>query len=358
MTRRVGSRAGRRVTVWLLLWSAAMWPSTRVGAQRPEAPLPERVAEASWPRVPLPVRVQRRLEGLPEDPGLQRPRVHFVISDERRHDVFRPFLRGRGGVFVGVGTDQNYLMAGWSRPELLVIADYDPLVLALHQVYRLIFLHAETPEDFRALWEEQELERVRGWIDAEAPDAERARAWRRALRVSASLVRGKLRRTVRDLSARGVPCFLTDPEQYRGLRTLFRLGRVLPIQADFTGPRRLRALWEALRDAGLAVQVFYASNVERYFGYDAGRFRENLREIPAGEGAIFLRTVGWGHRWPSPEGDGRYLYVVQPIENLQRWLAHPRVRTYKPMVRRRRPTPLRGLYVTDAEPPPLPPRRR
>ncbi len=352
MRVRAGERTLRRVVAGCVLWWAAAWMSVAF-AERPMVALPERSGDARWPRTPLPPHVEQRLRSLPEDPGLQRPPVHFVISDERRHDVFRPFLQGRGGVFVGVGTDQNYLMAGWARPELLVIADYDPVVVALHHVYRLAFLHAETPEGFRELWEEEHLPRMHDWIDAEASDAAQARAWHRALRISAVLVRGKLRRTVRALSERGVPCFLTDEEQYRGLRALFRLGRVLPIRADFTGSRRLHALWEVLRDAGLTVRVFYASNVERYFDYEVGRFRANLREVPGDDASLFLRTVGWGHRWPSPEGDGRYLYVVQPLRNLQRWLAHPRVRTYKPMVRRRRPTPLQGLYFTSEEPPPV-----
>lgn len=333
--------------------------ATGVHADRAPVPLPERPGEARWPQTPLPQTLREGLARLPADPGLGRVPAHYVISDERRHDVYRPFVEGIGGVFVGVGTDQNYLMAGWVRPELLVVVDYDPLVVALHHVYQLVFRHAETPERFRELWEEGAAEQVAAWIAQEAPDERAARRWRRAWRASARLVRGKLRRTARDLKARGVPSFLDDRVQYEGLRRLVQQGRVVALHADFTGPRRLRALWRLLREAGATVRVFYVSNVERYFDYDTGRFRANLREAPADERSVLLRTVGWGHRWPSPEGDGRYLYVVQPLRNLQRWLEHPRVRTYKPMVRRRRPTPVQGLYFTADKPPPLrrPPRR-
>ncbi len=348
---RDGWRKARLVAGVLLVGVAGF--GTAAYAERAPVPLPERPGEARWPETPLPRSLREGLARLPVDPGLGRVPAHYVISDERRHDVYRPYVEGLGGVFVGVGTDQNYLMAGWVRPELLIVADYDPLVVALHHVYQLVFRHAETPERFRELWEDAAAGQVAAWIAQEAPDERAARRWQRAWRASARLVRGKLRRTARDLKARGVPSFLDDRAQYEGLRRLVQQGRVVALHADFTGSRRLRALWRLLREAGLTVRVFYVSNVERYFDYDTGRFRANLREAPADERAVLLRTVGWGHRWPSPEGDGRYLYVVQPLRNLQRWLEHPRVRTYKPMVRRRRPTPVPGLYFTAEEPPPL-----
>ena len=52
---------------------------------------------------------------------------------------------------MGVGTDQNYLIAGWSRPEVLVLMDFDQVVVDLHRVYQLAFLHAESPEAFLRL---------------------------------------------------------------------------------------------------------------------------------------------------------------------------------------------------------------
>jgi len=36
--------------------------------------------------------------------------IHYLTSNERRLDLFLPELGGRGGVHLGVGTDQNYIM--------------------------------------------------------------------------------------------------------------------------------------------------------------------------------------------------------------------------------------------------------
>ena len=61
----------------------------------------------------------------PESPPNEKPynvRLHFLKSNERRHDLFFSALRGIGGGYLGVGADQNFTLAaiaalkscGWS----------------------------------------------------------------------------------------------------------------------------------------------------------------------------------------------------------------------------------------------------
>ena len=42
---------------------------------------------------------------------------HYVISNELNHHLFRPHVQDLGGVLVGVGSDQLYLIAGWMKPR-------------------------------------------------------------------------------------------------------------------------------------------------------------------------------------------------------------------------------------------------
>jgi len=35
-------------------------------------------------------------------------REHFTVSNEYRHDLWFPYLRGLGGVYLGVAADQNF----------------------------------------------------------------------------------------------------------------------------------------------------------------------------------------------------------------------------------------------------------
>src|SRR5689334_7257886 len=50
------------------------------------------------------------LQALPEEKPYN-VRIHFLRSNERRHDVFFPALRHLGGGYIGVGADQNYTLA-------------------------------------------------------------------------------------------------------------------------------------------------------------------------------------------------------------------------------------------------------
>jgi hypothetical protein len=78
----------------------------------------------------------------------------------------------------------------------------------------------------------------------------------------------------------------------------------VPIQADFGGPKALRAIGDFLRARGLSVSAFYISNVEQYLfnprmprapggqeingGWKA--FYENLTALPADDTTIILRV--------------------------------------------------------------------
>ena len=50
----------------------------------------------------------------PPPPHLVRG-THYVISNEDRHDLWLKTVQGKGGAYLGVGTDQNYVLAGWQN---------------------------------------------------------------------------------------------------------------------------------------------------------------------------------------------------------------------------------------------------
>ena len=80
----------------------------------------------------------------PPPPELVRD-THYIVSNESRQDLFKDSIAAHGGALLGVGSDQNYLLAGWSRPELLILFDFDQVVVNVHRVYRAFFLNAATP---------------------------------------------------------------------------------------------------------------------------------------------------------------------------------------------------------------------
>jgi hypothetical protein len=247
---------------------------------------------------------------------------HYLVSDEKRHDLFRDDIADRGGVFIGLGPDQNYLMAGWARPEVLVLLDFDQMVVDLHAAYRAAFLEAGTPGEFLRLWSKAGAAGMERLLADEYGENPRFAAIRGAYRRAQKYVAVRLGRVQRSCAKRNVATYLDDPEQYAFVRALFQAGRVFPVRGDLTATMSVRDVAEAARASGLAVRVLYLSNAEQYFPY-GDDFRTNMLALPFDERSVVIRTAGMGKKWSA---DGVYEYVAQSGENFRAWIGDPKTR--------------------------------
>ena len=101
--------------------------------------------------------------------------THYWTGNEDNLQLFYPHVKDLGGIYVGVGTDQNYLMAGWAKSEVLVLMDFDQSIVDIHGVYRAIFKAAETPEAFLELWQAKKRKAVLALVKEEFKDDKRQR---------------------------------------------------------------------------------------------------------------------------------------------------------------------------------------
>ncbi|MCA9708637.1 MAG: hypothetical protein KDK70_22505, partial [Myxococcales bacterium] len=312
----------------------------------PQPPPPER---DDGPLAPLPAELQQRIDGIrpdPPPPHLVRD-THYWISNEQSHFLWHEAVRDRGGAFVGVGTDQNYLLAGWARPVLLVLMDFDGGVVDLHRAYGVMFRRAESPDDFVSMWSPARQAEVEGWI-AEALPAEHAAGAIEALRDARPRVEDRLRAVDQQYRALGIPTFLSDPAQFEHLRTLWRNGRVVAVRGDLTAELTMLDLAEALRAAGLELGVLYLSNAEQYFRYGRA-FRRNVTALPMAADGVVLRTHGWiQFRYVQDE---EYHYNRQPAPLFSEWMARGRAWGVPAMLEHRTKTDVRGSSVLDRPPP-------
>lgn len=258
------------------------------------------------------------LAGIREDPKpkeLNR-NSHYWVSDERRHDLFREDITDLGGTLVGVGTDQLYVMAGWSRPALLIPMDFDQAIVDLHRVYRLLFREAADIDAFLKLWAEKRSEHVMSLIDGGVADqADRKRA-RKAFRSARALVWARLQRVMRKQKKLGVASFLNDAAQYNYLRDLALKDRIHPVRGDLTGPRTMSDIAGATRSLGEPVRVLYISNAEQYFKWGDG-YRRNIKNMSYDDRSQVLRTVRLGEKGSV---DGRYHYMSQGGTDFAGWM--------------------------------------
>ncbi|MCA9718011.1 MAG: trypsin-like serine protease, partial [Myxococcales bacterium] len=174
---------------------------------------------------------------LAEDPptevrlGVTRGREgkHYLAGNEKTLQVYYPLLKDLGGGYVGVGSDQAYILIGWAKPEFAWLIDYDPEVVAIHSVYKAFFAANETPDAFLELWTEDG--RARGkTILAEAieDERERKRMQRLYLRYRGWINR-RLQAVRRRFVAEEVPSFLNDQATYDHVRGMLAVDRIRPM---------------------------------------------------------------------------------------------------------------------------------
>ncbi|MCL2325626.1 MAG: hypothetical protein FWC40_03910 [Proteobacteria bacterium] len=307
------------------------------------------VADVSDASKVLPSQAREKFASMRSDPDPAQlvRNAHYWVSNEDSHFVWRPHIQNMGGVLSGVGTDQIYLLAGWSRPAVIVPLDFDRKIRDLHFAYGAAFLAAETPEAFLALWTKNGAKDMKAAIDAAFP-AE-AKIIHDAYKTAQSTVNTRLRRVIKQYKALDIPTFLTDENEYRAIRQLWQNQRVFPICGDLTGNRAMLDLAKALEETGLKLTILYPSNAEHYFSYGP-EYRRNILALPFANNGLVLRTRQMGSLGLAAEGD--YHYNMQSGENFKIWLKTTRINDQHSMLRRRSKTSTTGLSVLDIVPDP------
>jgi hypothetical protein len=246
---------------------------------------------------------------------------HFFVSNEKELHLWRDVLSNRGGIYLGIGAEQSYMLGGWAQAELLILLDFDQWVVDTNHVHGLLFRRASTPEEFARLWSYASRDTVRAWIKEQWPNrADHARI----LKVHGHAL-ARVPRQLRTLRQRhdrlSIPFFGNDPHQYTRIRRLWQTKRVLPIRGDLTAGKTMHDVAAFARKAQMSVRVLYLSNAEDEFGYSEKHFRQNIRALPFDERSIVLHTMRHELEY--------FYYVYQDARGYRDWLGEPGITKWK-----------------------------
>ena len=312
----------------LVLFSA---PAAAQGASR----LPDRLSDADyWALV----------SSISEPGGYFRIQDNFT-SNEREVGQLFTMLRNRGtqgGVYVGVGPEQNLTYIAAIRPQMAFIIDIRRQAVMQHLMFKAVFELAhdraefisvlfskKRPADLDSLtpigkiWESywnvpsdsalykanyarilELLTRTRSFTFTEDETAQLKWVYDAFFGFGPVIsTRGYPGggmgngTTFADLTgysndASGTPrSFLSDEENYRFVRNLHLNNLIVPVSGDFGGPKALRAIGAWLQERNAVVSAYYVSNVEQYLFSDgkAGTFYENVATLPVTESSVFIR---------------------------------------------------------------------
>src|SRR5687768_4838898 len=126
--------------------------------------------------------------------------------------------------------------------------------------------------------------------------------------------------------------YLATEANYRVLRDLERNNLIIPLVGDFAGDKALRSVGKFVRENGATITAFYTSNVEQYLfqSDDWRRFFSNVATLPVDTSSTFIRAVFNFNTMPSTTGTPgpRSRTMLAPIAEQVRAFADGRLQTY------------------------------
>jgi hypothetical protein len=252
-----------------------------------------------------------------------------------------------GGVYLGVGPEQNFTYIAAMRPAMVFITDVRRDNLRLHLMYKALFeLSADRAEFVSRLFTKKRPAELSTsttagalmqayWDIPTSDDATYARNLQEikdlltkthrlpldaddlagvekvyhafywygpSITYSSSTAGVAARGTTYadlmmqvDANGHGLS-YLASEEKFRVLKDLETRNLVVPVVGNFAGPKALRSVGRYLRDRGATVGAFYVSNVEQYLRQDGiwNTFCANVASMPLDEKSVFIRPSGSG----------------------------------------------------------------
>jgi hypothetical protein len=291
-----------------------------------------------------------------------------VLDDLEKHEV-------KGGVYIGVGPNQNFTYVAAIRPELAFIVDIRRQNLLEHLLFKVLIEKSESREDYlsrllgrplgvrfsastplpeivtaleaappdEAFFREQlsqaEIElRAIPELALTEPDFEEIRQihgefFRQGFEIKYDSWRSfffpSLKEFILETDLNGQNRnWLASVEGFEYVREMQRTNRIIPVVGDFAGEQALRRLGRVLEARGATVSAFYLSNVEFYLFRQRKwpAFVENVRELPTDEHSVFIRAYANLHR-PHPKMVDDHI-TVSLVQNIHTFLRNARAGRY------------------------------
>jgi hypothetical protein len=325
---------------WLLLATPAMAAAFQAPALAQAAPtashLPTRISDADfWALV----------DSISEPGGYFQIADNFT-SNEREIGQLFTMLRERGtsgGVYMGVGPEQNLTYIAAIRPQMAFIIDIRRQAVMQHLMFKAVFEMSKDRADFismlfskprppaldsttaiqdiwqafwnvpsdSAMWRNnytrmvELLTRTHGFRFTTDENDQLKWVFDNffaygpiiTTRAGSGGGGGVNQTTFADLTgysndASGNPrSFLSSEGNYAYVRDLHLRNLIVPVSGDFAGPKAIRAIGAWLQSRGAVVSAFYVSNVEQYLFRDnkAAAFYDNVATLPVNDASVFIR---------------------------------------------------------------------
>jgi hypothetical protein len=282
----------------------------------------------------------------------------------------------KGGVYLGVGPNQNFTYIAAIRPELAFIVDIRRQNMLEHLLFKVLIEKAESRQAFlssllgrpirQRLPSSATIGELVDAVKSAATDEAYFRAWmarvESELRAHADLALTEadfeeIRQIHREFFNQGLSIkydswrsfffpsyeeflletdlegrqrnWLASSRDFEYVRRMEIENRIVPIVGDFAGEQAFARLSRLLESKRAIVSAFYLSNVEFYLFRQRKwqDFVANVEKLPTDERSVFIRAYANLHR-PHPRMVDDHI-TVSLVQNIHAFLRDTRAGRYK-----------------------------
>jgi hypothetical protein len=314
-----------------------------------------------------------------------------LISNESSYLHVVPALEQggvTGGVYIGVGPDQNFSYIARLRSASAFIIDIRRDNLLLHLLFKALFSASRSRMEYLSLltgraapdrldsWRDATIDKIVMYLDEAkampaatlAANAERLheairktgmklsdqdhatidRFHSQFIRAGLSLQfqsTGRPAReyypTYRDLlletDRRGRQlCYLASEDDFQFVKGLQARDLIVPVVGNLAGPHALAAIGQEIARRGEKVSAFYISNIENYLLRDGSfpRFVDNVKKLPHTDKSVIIRSLFGGYQLPESAPGYYSTSATQKIDELLANCGSTRCRGYYDLLKR------------------------
>ncbi|MBI2817395.1 MAG: hypothetical protein HYX72_10695 [Acidobacteria bacterium] len=311
-----------------------------------------------------------------------------LISNEQSYLHVIPALEQggvRGGVYIGVGPDQNFSYVAHIRPKTAFIVDIRRDNLLLQLLLKALFKLSRNRAEYLALltgrpvpdnvnaWRDASIERIVAYIDETkaAPlhaldlrlhdtiatfgvplssediatiDRFHATFARAGLSLrfqtfgrTGQMYYPNYRELILETDRQGRKLsYLISEDDFQFVRSLEAADQIVPVVGDLGGTHAVAAIAQWMTENKQHLSAFYVSNVENYLFRNGGfeRYMQNLDRIPHNKRSVVIRSI-FGRAAVGEAVPGYYsASTVQNFDELLAAYVAGRYRSYSDLLRK------------------------
>ncbi len=311
---------------------------------------------------------------------ISEPNAYFQIEDNftsNEAEVARLVTQLRtdhhtGGVYIGVGPEQNFSYIAAVRPQMAFIIDIRRQAIMQHLLFKAVFELAKDRADFISLlfskprpagldsttsiqkiWDAfwpiptdlaqgpknyiriyDHLTKTHGFTFTDDEQQKLKWVWDNFYNYGPTITTspnpqgrgGGNALSFADLTGyqvdyqNQIQSFMATEADYRFVKSLHEKNLIVPVSGDFAGVKALRGIGSYLTDHGGTVSAYYVSNVEQYVFRDGHEtaFYDNAATLPVNASSVFIRAYALRNAYQAP-------YALCPIAEYLKAVAAGRV---------------------------------